>query len=158
LNAAIARFWVALVNRSARWSARTRDRLAAWLGDVLWLLVVRRRRIADTQFARLLSGYARAERSALTRRLFRRMARGVLDYGVLWNASRQGAAQDFVRVEGIEHLLERGQRPADHVGAALRRLDAGGIRIATEFKAVTIYARQSNPGLGPMPAARARTL
>jgi KDO2-lipid IV(A) lauroyltransferase len=144
LNAAVARFWVALVNGTARWSTRTRQGLAAVIGDLLWLVVVRRRRIANANLRACFPEMPAPQRSALTRRLFRKMARGVLDYGVLWNASRP-ELQAFVRVEGIDNLLDRGAAPLILLAPHFVGLDAGGIRIATECKAVTIYARQSNP-------------
>jgi KDO2-lipid IV(A) lauroyltransferase len=144
VNAAIARLWIALVKRSARWSAHRRERVAAMLGNLLWLVVVRRRRIAHANLRACFPQMTRAERGALARRLFRRMARGVLDYGLLWNGTRQDV-QAFVRVEGLSHLLERGGRPLIMLAPHFLGLDAGGIRIATEFKAVSIYARQSNP-------------
>lgn len=144
MNAAIARFWIALVNASARWSTRTRERIATVLGDMLWLVVVHRRRIAYANLRACFPEMPESERVALTRRLFRKMARGVLDYGVLWNASRQDLGA-FVRVEGLGHLLERGAQPLIMLAPHFVGLDAGGIRIASEFKAVTIYARQSNP-------------
>jgi KDO2-lipid IV(A) lauroyltransferase len=144
VNAAIARFWIALVNASRRWPTRTRERLAAVLGTLLWLVVARRRHIALANLRACFPELAPAQRRALARRLFRRMARGVLDYGVLWNADREGVHR-FVRVEGLEHLTARGPEPLIMLAPHFLGLDAGGIRIATEFRAVSIYARQSNP-------------
>jgi KDO2-lipid IV(A) lauroyltransferase len=143
MNAAIARFWVALVKRTAPWSTAARTRLAWFIGSLLWLVVVRRRRIADANLRACFPDMAAAQRAALTRRLFRRVARGVLDYGLLWSGS-VAQVRDFVRVEGIEHLLDRSQ-PLILLAPHFLGLDAGGIRIATEYKAVSIYARQSNP-------------
>jgi KDO2-lipid IV(A) lauroyltransferase len=71
------------------------------------------------------------------------VARGALDYGVLWHAPREGI-QDFVRVEGLEHLHNPDNYPLIMLAPHFVGLDAGGSRIATEMKAVTIYARQSN--------------
>lgn len=144
MNAAIARAWVALIHRSARWSARTRLRVAAVVGTLAWLVVVRRRRIADANLRACFPNLSTRQRHALIRRLFRNMARGALDYGVLWNASRQDI-QNFVRVQGLEHLLSESNRPLIMLAPHFVGLDAGGSRIATEIKAVTIYARQSNP-------------
>jgi KDO2-lipid IV(A) lauroyltransferase len=106
--------------------------------------VARRRRIADANLRTCFPDWSAAQRRALSRRLFRRMARSVLDYGVLWTASRRGV-EDFVRVEGIEHLELRRQHPLIMLAPHFLGLDAGGMRIAAEFRAVTIYARQSNP-------------
>jgi Kdo2-lipid IVA lauroyltransferase/acyltransferase len=72
------------------------------------------------------------------------LARGALDYGVLWNGTRE-QVQDFVRVEGIEHLRQPANYPLILLAPHFVGLDAGGMRIATEHQVVTIYARQSNP-------------
>ena len=144
MNAAIARFWIALIHRAARWSARSRQRIAAAVGTLAWLVVVRRRRIADANLRACFPQMTSRERHAMIRRLFRRMARGALDYGLLWNGSRE-EVQGFVRVEGLEHLLHKDNRPLIMLAPHFVGLDAGGSRIATEMKAVTIYARQSNP-------------
>ena len=144
MNAAIARFWVALIHRAARWPVHTRLRLAAVVGTLAWLVVVRRRRIADANLRACFPQMSARERRALIRRLFCRMARGALDYGLLWNSSREDV-QKFVRVEGLEHLLREENRPLIMLAPHFVGLDAGGSRIATEIKAVTIYARQSNP-------------
>ena len=144
MNAAIARLWAALVEASADWPARARERIAAAVGTLLWLVVASRRRIAMANLAACFPAMPRAQRRALARRLFQRMARAVLDYGVLWSASRE-KLDDFVRVEGLQHLLERSEAPLIMLAPHFLGLDAGGIRISMEFKAVTIYARQSNP-------------
>jgi KDO2-lipid IV(A) lauroyltransferase len=144
MSEAIARFWVAVVHRSARWSARARLRLAQVIGDLAWLLVVRRRRIADANLRACFPELPAAERRALARRMFRNIARGVLDYGVLWNASRE-RVREFVRVEGWEHVSEAGSRPLILLAPHFVGLDAGGIHIASRIRAVTIYAQQSNP-------------
>lgn len=144
MNAAIARLWVALIRRSAGWSARTRVLVAAVIGTLAWLVVVHRRRIADANLRACFPAMSAQQRRHLARRLFRNVARGALDYGVLWDGSRQ-AVQDFVRVEGIEHLQQEGNYPLILLAPHFVGLDAGGMRIATERRAVTIYARQSNP-------------
>ncbi|HYA66790.1 MAG TPA: lipid A biosynthesis acyltransferase, partial [Burkholderiaceae bacterium] len=110
MNAAIARFWISLIHRAARWSARSRQRIAAAVGTLAWLVVVRRRRIADANLRACFPQMTSRERHAMIRRLFRRMARGALDYGLLWNGSRE-EVQRFVRVEGLEHLLLENNRP-----------------------------------------------
>ena len=144
MNAALARMWVALIRRAARWSAQSRQRVAAVAGTLGWLVVVRRRRIADANVRACFPRMAASKRRALVRRLFCNMARSALDYGVLWTASREDL-QNFVRVEGLEHLLSAANRPLIMLAPHFVGLDAGGSRIATEIKAVTIYARQTNP-------------
>jgi len=144
VNAAVARFWVALIHRAAHWSTGTRRRIATLVGTLAWLVVVRRRRIAEANLRACFPQMPARQRRALIRRLFCNMARGALDYSVLWDGSREDV-QRFVRVEGLEHLLREGNRPLIMLAPHFVGLDAGGSRIATEIKAVTIYARQSNP-------------
>ncbi len=144
MNAAIARFWVGLILRSARWSAAGRARLAAIVGWIAWLVVLRRRRIADANLLACFPEMPARQRRALSRRLFRNIARGALDYGVLWTASREGV-DAFVRVEGLEHLSDPANYPLIMLAPHFVGLDAGGSRLAIERKSVSIYARQSNP-------------
>lgn len=144
MSAAVARFWIALIRRSTRWSWRSRQRLAALIGELAYLVVVRRRRIAHANLRACFPDMSAAQRRALLRRLFRNMARSALDYGVLWDGTRQ-AVQDFVRVDGLEHLQHPDNYPLIMLAPHFVGLDAGGSRIATERKAVSIYARQSNP-------------
>jgi len=144
VNAAIARFWIALIRRSARWSAQSRRRIAAVIGELACLVVLRRRRIAQANLHACFPDMTAGQRRTLIRRLFRNMARGALDYGVLWDGTRQ-VVQDFVRVDGMEHLCNKDNYPLIMLAPHFVGLDAGGSRIATEFKAVSIYARQSNP-------------
>ncbi|SPE23539.1 conserved hypothetical protein [Burkholderiales bacterium] len=144
MTAAIARFWIALIHFSAHLSLRVRRSIAAVIGELACLVVVRRRRIAQANLRACFPAMTTGQRRALIRRLFRNMARGALDYGVLWTGSRQ-AVQDFVRVEGMEHLLHQDNYPLIMLAPHFVGLDAGGIRIASELKAVSIYARQSNP-------------
>jgi KDO2-lipid IV(A) lauroyltransferase len=144
MNAAIARLWVALIRWCAHWSPAARQRLANCIGTLGWLVVLRRRRIADANLRLCFPDRPAAERRAMARRLFCRAARGALDYGILWEAPREGI-QDFVRVEGLEHLRPVPGRALIMLAPHFVGLDAGGARIATEIKACTIYARQSNP-------------
>jgi len=144
VSGAFARLWVALVLRSARWSPRARERLAAWLGALARALAVPRRRIARRNLAACFPGLPEEERLGIERRLFRNMARGILDHGVLWSAPRE-AIRAFVRVEGQEHLDACRGAPLILLAPHFVGLDAGASWITTELSAVSIYARQSNP-------------
>ncbi len=140
----LARLWVALVLRSARWSPRARARLAAALGDLAWVLVVPRRRVALANLRACFPQWSERRRREVARRVFRNMARGVLDHGVLWRGSREQVC-GLVRVQGLEILLDPANRPLILLAPHFVGLDAGGIRMAVETRPVSIYARQSNP-------------
>ncbi len=138
-----ARLWIALIVTTAGWSVSARARLANVLGGLLWLLVLPRRRITLINLRACFPGMPEAQRRALGRRLFRAMARGVLDYSVLWRGSRE-AVERLVRVEGAEHLLDPANRPLILLAPHFVGLDAGGLRVNTLVRGVSIYARQSN--------------
>jgi KDO2-lipid IV(A) lauroyltransferase len=140
---ALARVWIALINATANWSVTARWRLADRLGDLLWLLVRPRRRITLVNLRACFPQMAESERRALGRRLFRRIARSVLDHSVLWCGSRN-AVEQLVRVEGAEHLNDPANRPLILLAPHFVGLDAGGLRVNTLVRGVSIYARQSN--------------
>jgi len=144
MNEAIARFWIRLIRRTAGWTAAARLRLAAAIGLLAWLAVVPRRRITAANLRACFPQLSAAQRGRIARALFRNVARGALDYGILWSATRE-QTQQFVRVEGIEHLRNPANRPLILLAPHFVGLDAGGMRIATEYRVVSIYARQSNP-------------
>ncbi len=140
---AIARLWIGVIRWSGRRPVSARAALAALIGDLGWLLVRRRRRIADANLRACFPQMAAAQRRAIVRRMFRRVARGALDYGVLWFGSA-AELQRMVRVDGIEHVRDRGPAPLILLAPHFAGLDAGGMRLATEYRMATIYARQSN--------------
>lgn len=139
----LARLWVACINASYRWSVAQRARAAALLGDALWWIAWPRRRVALTNLRLCFPQLAEREGRGIGRRCFRNIARAALDHSVLWRGTRE-EIQRFVRIVGGEHLFSPANRPLIMVAPHFVGLDAGGIRIATEMKAVSIYARQSN--------------
>jgi len=141
---AVAHLWVAIIRASAGWPMALRSSLAAIIGDVGWLVVARRRRIADANLHACFPQMPAAERRRIARSMFRRVARGVLDYGVLWTGSA-ARLQDFVRVVGAEHLEAAAGAPLILLAPHFVGLDAGGLRLTTQRRMATLYARQSNP-------------
>lgn len=139
----LARFWVACINASYRWSVAGRARLAALLGDALWWVAWPRRNIALTNLRICFPQLSERDRKAIGRRCFRNIARAALDHSVLWRGTRD-EIQRFVRIVGGEHLFNPANRPLILVAPHFVGLDAGGIRVSTEMKGVSIYARQSN--------------
>ena len=143
MNALLARLWISLINGAANWPAASRARLANLLGDALWQLVRPRRRVTLANLAACFPQMSEAERRALGRRLFRNIARSVLDHSVLWRGSRE-AVEALVRVEGVEHVLDPANRPLILLAPHFVGLDAGGIRVNTLVRGVSVYAKQSN--------------
>jgi KDO2-lipid IV(A) lauroyltransferase len=68
----------------------------------------------------------------------------VLDYSVLWRGSRE-QIERLVRVEGGSHLTDSANRPLILLAPHFVGLDAGGQRVNTLVRGVSIYAQQSNP-------------
>ena len=143
MTEALARAWIALINTTAGWPVQARARLASLVGDMLWLLVVPRRRVTLANLRACLPQLTERQRRALGRRLFRNIARSVLDHSVLWRGSR-AAVEHLVRVEGAEHLSDAANRPLILLAPHFVGLDAGGLRVNTLVRGVSIYAKQSN--------------
>jgi KDO2-lipid IV(A) lauroyltransferase len=144
IYAAVARAWVAVIRASARGPAALRRGLAGGIGTLGWLLVGRRRRIADRNLRACFPQMPARERRRITRRMFRRVARGVLDFGVLWDGSAE-RLRDFVRVDGIEHFHAHADAPLILLAPHFVGLDAGGLRLSSERRMATLFAPQSNP-------------
>lgn len=144
MNAWLARLWIALINATAHWRFATRARLGARLGDLLWHLVRPRRRVALANLRACFPDRSEAERIAIARACFRLAARSALDHSVLWHGSRDDV-QRLVRCDGLERTLALVREgPLIIMAPHFVGLDAGAIRLATETRAVSIYARQSN--------------
>ena len=139
----LARLWIGLINTTAHWSVAARARVAGAVGDLLWLLIRPRRRIALANLRACFPQMPETERHTLGRRLFRNIARGALDHSVLWRGSRE-EVERLVRVEGAEHLADPANRPLILLAPHFVGLDAGGLRVNTLVRGVSIYAKQSN--------------
>jgi KDO2-lipid IV(A) lauroyltransferase len=139
-----ARFSVACVNATVRWPPAARRRVAGALGSLGWALVASRRRVTMANLRACFPDLSDERREAIGRHLFRNLARATLDHSVLWKGTR-AEVEAFVRVEGAERLLDPTLRPLIMVAPHFVGLDAGGVRIATLVRGVSIYARQSNP-------------
>ncbi len=143
MNAFIARAWIAIINSTSNWSQAARTRLGTFLGDLLWWLVVPRRRIALANLRACFPAMDEDERRRLARRCFRNVARSALDHSVLWMADR-ARVERYVRVGGVEHLLSRQNRPLIMIAPHFVGLDAGGIRFNTLARGISIYSKQKN--------------
>jgi KDO2-lipid IV(A) lauroyltransferase len=144
MNALIARLWIGLIDSTARWSQSARTWLGALLGDLLWWVVVPRRRVTLTNLRACFPGMADAERTRIARQCFRNIARSALDHSVLSKAD-QASVERYVRVEGMDHVTARRAHPLILVAPHFVGLDAGGVRFTTFSRAITIYSKQKNP-------------
>jgi len=144
MNALIARLWIALINSTCRWPQGARTRLGALLGDLLWWVVVPRRRVTLANLRACFPDMPEEERIGIARRCFRNIARSALDHSVLWRADEE-RVKGYIRVEGVENALAPGNRPLIMIAPHFVGLDAGGIRFNTLARGISIYSRQKNP-------------
>ena len=84
------------------------------------------------------------ERIRLARRVYVRLARAAIDHGTLWTGTKE-EVQALVKFEGLEHLLNRENRPIIVVSPHFAGLDAAGIALNTYVRGVSLYQKQSNP-------------
>lgn len=143
MNALLARLWIRLIEATVGWSQAGRTRLANVVGDLLWWTVVPRRRIALANLRACFPDWTHAQRRDVAQRCFRNMTRAVFDHALLALASREQLVE-YVRVEGLERLMDPANRPLILVAPHFAGLDAGGLRVSIALHAATIYARQRN--------------
>jgi len=138
-----AKLWIALIGATSNWSQSARTRLAGWIGDLLWWVVVPRRRITLTNLQLCFPVLSEQQRLQIARRCFRNIARSGLDRSVV-SKGDQSIVERYVDVRGIEHLQAAAGRPLILIAPHFVGLDAGGIRVATLQRAISIYSRQTN--------------
>ena len=135
---------IAVINGTTHWPAWARRGLARLLGDLGWLAVASRRRVTLANLKACFPDLGEAARRQLGRGVFRNLVRATIDHSVLWKGSRRDVER-LVRIEGLERLQDPGHRPVIMLAPHFVGLDAGAVRLSMEIRAVSIYARQSNP-------------
>lgn len=143
IGALLARAWIGLINLTYGWPAARRARWAHYTGAVLWCVVGARRRVTLANLRACFPQWTPEQQHRVARQCFTNVARSVLDHAVLWQGSRT-EVEALVRVEGAQHLLPPAPRPLIMVAPHFVGLDAGGLRVNTLVRGVSIYARQSN--------------
>ncbi|MEO8187391.1 MAG: lipid A biosynthesis acyltransferase [Burkholderiaceae bacterium] len=138
-----AKLWIALIDATANWSQIARTRLAGVIGDLLWWVVAPRRRITQTNLRLCFPTLSEQQRLQIARRCFRNIARSGLDRAVL-SRGEVSTVEQYVRVEGIEHLQAAAGKPLILIAPHLVGLDAGGIRFNTLMRGISIYSKQTN--------------
>jgi KDO2-lipid IV(A) lauroyltransferase len=135
---------IAVINWTAHWPAWGRRWLARLFGDLGWRVVASRRRVTLANLRACFPGLDEAARRRLGRAVFCNLVRATIDHSVLWKGSQQDVRR-LVRIEGLERLKDPTNRPLIMLAPHFVGLDAGAVRITSEFSSVSIYARQSNP-------------
>lgn len=138
-----AKLWIALIDATSNWSQSARTRLAGVIGNLLWGVVVPRRRITLTNLRLCFPALDEQQRLLIARRCFRKIARSGLDRSVLSKGGRS-TVERYVEVQGIEHLQAAAGRPLILIAPHFVGLDAGGIRFNTLMRGISIYSTQTN--------------
>ncbi len=123
-------------------------------GTVGYYLARSRRRIGRTNLALCFPDLSVRDREQLLKRHFRAFGRSVFERGVMFWGSK-ARIQATVRVEGIEHYLALKGTPLIIFAPHFVGIDMAAARLATEYRACGMYARQSNSIADEM-LARAR--
>jgi Kdo2-lipid IVA lauroyltransferase/acyltransferase len=123
------------------WRVASRMRVAHSIGGLLWHAARARRHVALTNLRLCFPELAEGDRQQIARANFDWVARALLDHSVLARGTRDEVAQ-LIRVDGLEHLLAPSNRPLLMIAPHFAGLNAGGVRINTELRGVSIYARQ----------------
>lgn len=117
------------------------------VGDLLYVVVPSRRRIALRNLELCFPQWSDAERVRVVRAHCRAFARTFLDRALLWFAPK-ARLQRLIRVEGEEHLdaalPSRTGKPLIVVVPHFLGLDAGGMAYTMKHRGVSMYTEQSN--------------
>ncbi|MDD2665220.1 MAG: lipid A biosynthesis acyltransferase [Dechloromonas sp.] len=118
--------------------------LGAGLGRLLYRFGRERRGVVLTNLRLCFPELGEAEREALARRHFVAFAQSALDRSLGWWAP-QDRLERIIRIRGIEHLTERGDRPTIMLCPHFVGLDAGATRISMYLTACSVFSQQKNP-------------
>ena len=121
-------------------------RLGEGLGEVLYRLGTRRRKIALVNLSLCFPELDEQQRRALARAHFRILGRSILERSILWWGSRERLSR-LIRVDGAEriHAAKDAGRPVILLAPHFVGLDIGGIGMALSLDVVSIYSAQKNP-------------
>ena len=117
--------------------------LGRGLGLLIYALVGERRRVALTNLRLCFPACDEAERKRVARRHFQAFGRSFIDHGILWWSSKE-RVQRLVRIHGLEHWQVVANRPVIWLAPHFVGLDMGGIRISSEYRAVSVYSHQKD--------------
>lgn len=114
------------------------------LGMLLYRLGRERRYVALTNLRLCFPTLAAAQIEQIARAHFKALGRSLIERGVLWWGSR-AQIRRLVCVEGEEHWQAVRARPVILLAPHFIGLDMGGLRIAADHRASSMYSRQKDP-------------
>ncbi len=144
MNDFISRFSVNLIRKAYTLGMPARERWSGVIASLSWRFLKKRRGVVLKNLALCLPEYSEADREALGKSLYHRLARSMLDHGTLWEGSQEEIRR-FVSFEGLENLLENpDNQPTIIVCPHFVGLDAVGIALNTYVRGVSLYQKQTN--------------
>ena len=113
-------------------------------GLLLYAVARERRQVVLTNLTLCFPEWSDAERRRIARRHFQCFARSLLEHGILWWSS-QSRVERMVRIAGLEHWQAVRDQPVIWFAPHFVGLDMGGVRLATEYAAASVYSHQKDP-------------
>jgi KDO2-lipid IV(A) lauroyltransferase len=113
------------------------------IGSLMFWLIPERRRVTRINLGKCFPRMSPRERERLARAHFRAFVRSFFDRGVLWWAPAE-RVRAFVRIEGREHLDALAGKPVVLLAPHFLGLDAGGLRLAQDYRIGSMYSRQKD--------------
>lgn len=119
--------------------------LGRGLGQLLFYVARRRRKIAAVNLSWCFPELDESQRTQLAKANFQALGRSILDRGIIWWGSRERILR-LIKVVGEEkiHALQAAKRPIILLVPHFFGLDAGAMAMSMRFDVVTIYAPQRN--------------
>jgi Kdo2-lipid IVA lauroyltransferase/acyltransferase len=115
------------------------------IGALVYWLIPERRNVTRINLAKCFPHLDEKQREALARAHFRAFVRSFIDHGILW-WSRPERVEQFVQVEGFEHLQALSGKKVVLLAPHFLGLDAGGIRVSKQWpRMASMYSRQKDP-------------
>jgi KDO2-lipid IV(A) lauroyltransferase len=115
------------------------------IGSALYWLIPERRKVTRINLEKCFPDKTPEEREKLARAAFRAFVRSFIDRGILWWAPPE-RVEDFIRIEGFEHLQALAGKRIVLFAPHFVGLDAGGIRLAKQWpRMASMYSRQKDP-------------
>ena len=118
-------------------------RIGKGIGSVLFVLMLRRRRIALTNLKLCLSHLNEQERLAIARAHFQGYARSVLERGILWWASPQ-RLEKLIQIVPAVPTESAATKPTIFMCPHFVCLEVAGVAITMAGPACSMYTPQSN--------------
>lgn len=143
LNAWLAQFWIGVVKSLVHVPRFWRVRMARGVAWLMWRVIPQRRHVTMTNLRLCFPDKTEAEREAIAKATYVRLALAALDHGVLW-AGTADQISEMVKFDGLE-TVTKAKTPLIIVAPHFAGLDAAGIALNIHVRGVSLYQKQRNP-------------